>query len=224
MKKYAIIVAGGKGTRFGSDIPKQFLPLQGKPVLMHTIQRFSECNAHIIVALPESQISDWTDLCVKHNFTVPHEVVTGGATRFHSVKNALDKIKVSTNDLIAVHDGVRPLISKNIINDTYQIASEKGCAIPTIDVTDTIRQLNKDNISSNTLLRSSLRAVQTPQTFDATLLKAAYEAPFNEAFTDDASVVEAFGHNVTLTQGSPKNIKITHSIDLIIAEELLRNE
>ena len=224
MKKYAIIVAGGKGSRFGSDIPKQFLALNGKPVLMHTIEKFSNCDAHIIVALPQAQIEDWNTLCKEHNFTIQHKVVAGGAARFHSVKNALDCITPAEGDLIAVHDGVRPLVSKDIIEETYRVASEKGAAIPAIEVTDTIRQLCNDNSSSITLLRSSLRAVQTPQTFNAKLLKTAYEAPFSEAFTDDASVIEAQGHSVTLTQGSPKNIKITHSIDLIIAEELLRNE
>ncbi len=224
MTKYAIIVAGGKGTRFGSNIPKQFLPLSGIPVLMHTIKRFSNCNAEIIAVLPETQIQDWVDLCEKHYFNIKHTIVSGGSTRFGSVKNALDTINPNKGDIIAIHDGVRPLVSAEIINEAFSTASIAGSAIPAIDVTDTIRQLDDDNVNSKVLLRAKLKAVQTPQTFDAMLLKSAYNVPFSESFTDDASVVEAFGHNVTLTSGSPRNIKITHSIDLLIAEELLKNE
>ena len=224
MNRYAIIVAGGKGTRFGSDVPKQFLPLNGIPVLMHTINRFADGKAEIIVVLPAAQIEDWQELCKKHDFTTPHKVVTGGNTRFGSVKNALDTITPQKGDLIAVHDGVRPLVSKEIIDEAFTVAAESGSAIPAIDVTDTIRRLDDDGVSSKALLRSSLRAVQTPQTFDAEILKSAYDVPFSESFTDDASVVESAGHQVTLTKGSPRNIKITHSIDLLIAEELLKNE
>lgn len=224
MTKYAIIVAGGKGTRFGSDIPKQFLPLSSIPVLMHTIKRFAQCEAQIIVALPETQIQDWNELCKKHSFSINHAIVAGGTTRFGSVKNALDTISPQEDDLIAVHDGVRPLVSAEIINEAYSTAAITGSAIPAIEVTDTTRQLNNDGTTSKALIRDSLRAVQTPQTFNATLLKSAYEQPYSAAFTDDASVVEACGHQVTLTKGSPTNIKITHSLDLLIAEELLKNE
>ena len=224
MTKYAIIVAGGKGSRFGSDIPKQFLPLNNMPVLMHTINRFAKCNASIIVVLPEAQIEDWKSLCKENNFTTPHSIVSGGSTRFHSVKNALCTINAEKGDLIAVHDGVRPLVTDEIINEAYDTATIHLSAVPAIDVTDTIRQLENEDGTSKALLRSSLRAVQTPQTFEATLLINAYNAPFTDAFTDDASVVEAAGHSITLTHGSPRNIKITHSIDLLIAEELLKNE
>lgn len=224
MTKYAIIVAGGKGSRFGSDIPKQFLPLNNMPVLMHTINRFAKCNASIIVVLPEAQIEDWKSLCKENNFTTPHSIVSGGSTRFHSVKNALCTINAEKGDLIAVHDGVRPLVTDEIINEAYDTATIHLSAVPAIDVTDTIRQLENEDGTSKALLRSSLRAVQTPQTFEATLLINAYNAPFTDAFTDDASVVEAAGHIITLTHGSPRNIKITHSIDLLIAEELLKNE
>lgn len=223
MTKYAIIVAGGKGSRFGSDTPKQFLPLNGTPILMHTINRFNECNCKIIVVLPESQISHWKQLCYKHSFSIPHLIIAGGQTRFHSVKNAIDSITPAECDLIAIHDGVRPLVSKNIIDEAFDIALTKGSAIPAIELTDSIRQLY-NNSTSKALPRASLRAVQTPQTFQALLIKKAYDTPFSDDFTDDASVVEALGHNITLTNGSPKNIKITHSIDLIIAEEILKNE
>lgn len=222
--RYAIIVAGGKGTRFGSDIPKQFLLLNEVPVLMHTIMRFVDTNTEIIVVLPEAQIQTWNELCNTHNFNIPHKIVAGGTTRFHSVKNALECIIPSEGDLIAVHDGVRPLVSKNIIEEAYATASSHGSAIPAIEVTDTIRQVSENETSSTTLLRSTLRAVQTPQVFDAFMLKDAYNKPFSEAFTDDASVIESAGHSVKLTKGSPTNIKITHSIDLIIAKEFLKNE
>ena len=224
MTKYAIIVAGGKGSRFGSDIPKQFLSLNNMPVLMHTINRFAKCNASIIVVLPEAQIEDWKLLCKENHFTTPHSIVSGGSARFHSVKNALCTINAEKGDLIAVHDGVRPLVTDEIINEAYDTAAIHLSAVPAIDVTDTIRQLENVDGTSKALLRSSLRAVQTPQTFEATLLINAYNTPFTDAFTDDASVVEAAGHSITLTHGSPRNIKITHSIDLLIAEELLKNE
>lgn len=224
MTKYAIIVAGGKGTRFGSYIPKQFLPLNGIPILMHTIRRFAQCNTQIIVVLPKNQMQDWNILCKKYSFPIQHTIVEGGTTRFGSVKNALSVIESQEGDLIAVHDGVRPLVSAEIINEAYDTAAIKGSAIPAIEVTDTIRQIENNEIMSKSLLRSSLRAVQTPQTFEASLLKTAYNVPFSEMFTDDASVVEAYGHQITLTHGSSSNIKITHSIDLLIAEELLKNE
>ena len=223
MTKYAIIVAGGKGTRFGSDMPKQFLPLAGIPVLMHTIKRFAECNTEIIVVLPDAQISDWSALCRTHNFNIKHRIVSGGTSRFGSVKNALDTISPREGDLIAVHDGVRPLVSIETINKAFDTAARNGCAVPATEVTDSTRQLDA-NGGSHPLLRSSLRAVQTPQTFDAITLKASYNVPFSEEFTDDASVVEKAGHAITLFEGNKSNIKITHSIDLLIAEELLKNE
>ena len=222
MKKYAIIVAGGKGTRFGSNIPKQFLNLCGTPVLMHTINRFAQCECEIIVVLPQSQIYDWNELCTIHAFHTPHTIVPGGNTRFHSVKNAIDTISPCASDLIAVHDGVRPLVDCDIITNAFNTASTHLTAIPAIQVTDSIREICPNQNHSKALNRATLRAVQTPQTFNAMLLKKAYNTAFSETFTDDASVVEAAGHNITLIDGSPKNIKITHSIDLIIAEELIK--
>ena len=224
MTKYAIIVAGGKGSRFGSEIPKQFLPLNSKPVLMHTINKFAEHSNVIIVVLPAAQRNEWENLCKMHKFNIPHTIVTGGNTRFESVKNALDTITVEENDLIAVHDGVRPLVSDEIIENAYTIALAHGSAIPAIETIDTIRQLENAGNTSKVLPRASLRAVQTPQTFKASILKSAYTAEYSNVFTDDASVVETAGYSVTLIKGSPRNIKITHSIDLIIAEELLKNE
>ena len=221
MKKYAIIVAGGKGTRFGSSTPKQFLNLCGTPVLMHTINRFAQCDCEILVVLPQSQICDWNELCTIHAFHTPHTIVPGGDTRFHSVKNAIDTISPCPSDLIAVHDGVRPLVDRDIITNAFNTACTHLTAVPAIQVTDSIRETCTTTNQSKALNRASLRAVQTPQTFNAVLLKDAYNIAYSEAFTDDASVVEAAGHHITLIDGSPKNIKITHSIDLIIAEELI---
>lgn len=223
MTKYAIIVAGGKGSRFGSDIPKQFLLLSGVPVLMHTIKKFADCDAKTLVVLPKTQIPYWEELCNKHKFDIYHTVVHGGDSRFCSVKNALNEISPLHGDIIAVHDGVRPLVDTVTIQNAYRIAAEKGSAIPSTEVTDSTRQLDEDGWS-HPLLRTSLRSVQTPQTFDAILLKTAYNVPFSEEFTDDASVVEKTGHKITLFDGNKNNIKITHPLDLLIAEKLLKNE
>ena len=218
MKTIAIIVAGGSGTRFGAQVPKQFLALQGKPVLMRTIEAFKGFD--VIVTLPAGQMDVWRDLCSEHGFTVAHRVVAGGETRWHSVKNALDSIgSVSDVDVIAVHDGVRPLASADLINRCMATAREQGSAIPVVMLNDSVRQVDGDG--SHALDRSTLRAVQTPQAFDARLLMAAYGQPFDPTFTDDASVVERSGHAVTLVDGDPVNLKITRPMDLALAEYLL---
>lgn len=220
-KKYAVIVAGGSGNRFGGSVPKQFVELAGKPVLMHTIEVFSRSEPiDIILVLPHSQFSLWRELCSRYTFNVPHRVVAGGADRFHSVKNAIDIISCSTGDMVAVHDGVRPLVSVALIDRLFETASETAAAIPVVPVTDSVRQLNADG-SSHALQRAALRAVQTPQVFNGHLLKQAYDVLFSPDFTDDASVVEKTGHAVTLVKGETTNIKITHPIDLMIAEKLL---
>ena len=223
MRTIAIIVAGGSGTRFGAQVPKQFLALQGKPILMHTIQAFWENrdgSIDVIVTLPESQMDVWQDLCREHGFDVPHRLVPGGATRWHSVKNALDSIgSLDDVDVIAVHDGVRPLVSPALICRSLDTARKQGSAIPVVMLNDSVRQLDGD--ASHALDRSSLRAVQTPQVFDARMLMAAYSLPFDPTFTDDASVVERAGHSVTLVDGDPVNLKITRPMDLALAEYLL---
>ena len=223
MRTIAIIVAGGSGTRFGAQVPKQFLALQGKPILMHTIQAFWENrdgSIDVIVTLPESQMDVWQDLCREHGFDVPHRLVPGGATRWHSVKNALDSIGGFDDvDVIAVHDGVRPLVSPALIGRSLDTARKQGSAIPVVMLNDSVRQLDGD--ASHALDRSSLRAVQTPQAFDARMLVAAYSQPFDPTFTDDASVVERAGHAVTLVEGDPVNLKITRPMDLALAEYLL---
>lgn len=223
MKHYAIIVAGGSGTRFGSNIPKQFLPLCGRPVLMHTIERFLLCpDTEVVVVLPELQQDYWRELCHQYEFSAPHSVVSGGDSRFQSVKNALLSLTLTETDIVAVHDGVRPLVSTSLILNTYKTAEQCGAAIPATAVTDSVRQIGADG-QSVALERASLRAVQTPQTFKAMELLRAYDVPFEPFFTDDASVYEHAGGKVTLVEGETTNIKITHPIDITIAEHIINN-
>lgn len=219
MKQYALIVAGGKGLRMGGELPKQFLPIGGKPVLMRTIEAFYTYNPEIqiILVLPGSQQSYWAELCREHHFSLPHVIADGGDTRFHSVKNGL--LFVKTQGLVGVHDGVRPFVSREVIARCYALAAEKRAVVPVIDVVETIRHLESDN--SVTVSRDEYKLVQTPQVFDADLLKRAYEQPYAPHFTDDASVVEALGVPVVLTAGNRENIKITTPFDLKIATALL---
>ena len=222
MRTIAIIVAGGSGTRFGAELPKQFLELGGRPVLMRTISAFGGGFSDVIVTLPEGQMALWRELCERYGFAVPHRVVAGGETRWHSVKNALDSIgDISDVDIIAVHDGVRPLVTAEVIGRTVDAARRDGAAIPVVMLNDSVRQVEKG--ASHALDRSTLRAVQTPQVFDARVLMAAYGQPFESTFTDDASVVERAGHSVTLVEGDPQNLKITRPMDLALAEYLLNN-
>ena len=203
MEKTAIIVAGGSGTRFASALPKQFVDLCGRPVLMHTIEAFATVATRIVVVLPRQHHDLWRQLCLRHHFTIDHGVVDGGHTRFQSVKNALGALpEPQPGDVIAVHDGVRPLVSAALVSRAFQAAQVHGSAVPVVPLTDS-------------------RAVQTPQTFDARLLFEAYETPELPSFTDDASVVEAAGHRITLVDGEPTNIKITHPADLLTAEQIL---
>ena len=222
-KRYAIIVAGGSGKRFGSELPKQFLPLDGKAVLMRTIEKFDQAGATIVVVLPTEHQQMWIDMCKESNFAVTHTIANGGKTRFESVKNGIAAIKeLADGDLVAVHDGVRPLASVELLSRCYSTAQETGSAIPVVNPSDSIRQVMNDG-TSHQLLRSSLRTVQTPQTFRAELLKGAYDVKESPLFTDDASVVESAGHQVTLVEGEVTNIKITTPIDMIIATELIKN-
>jgi len=220
-KNYAIIVAGGSGTRMQAAVPKQFLLLCGKPVLMHTIEAFNNSAAkpQIILVLPAEYHTYWTDLCSVHNFNLPHQLVTGGQTRFHSVKNGLDTISDEEQSIIAVHDAVRPLTSGEIIDNSYQQAAQLGNAVTAIKSRDSVRLMNGD--TSSCLNRDDVYLVQTPQTFQSAQLKQAYLQPYNTKFTDDASVVEAAGIKIHLTEGSHQNIKITFSEDMAIAEMFL---
>lgn len=223
-----IIVAGGSGSRFGSAVPKQFLELAGKPVLMLTIDAFEQALAQksheITVVLPQAQIGYWQQLCKSYGFATAHKVVAGGNTRFESVKNGLGSFgSFAAEDLVAVHDGVRPLVTPRVIADTFALAAEKGSAIPVVRVVDSVRLLG-DGGKSEVIDRSKLRAVQTPQTFNAQMLSAAYDVDYDPLFTDDASVFERAGHEVWLCDGDERNLKITHKLDLTIAEKLLESE
>lgn len=219
MFQYALIVAGGKGLRMGSELPKQFLPIGGKPVLMRTIEAFYAYNPEIriVLVLPCSQQAYWAELCRLHRFSIPHHIANGGETRFHSVKNGL--AFVSTPGLVGVHDGVRPFVSREVIARCYALAAEKKAVIPVTDVVETVRRLTGEK--SETVNRDKYKLVQTPQVFDAELLKQAYRQPYTPHFTDDASVVEALGEPVCLTEGNRENIKITTPFDLKIAAALL---
>ena len=220
MTDYVIIVAGGKGLRMGTDIPKQFLPISGKPVLMRTLERFREysANLNIILVLPKAQQAYWQGLCKEYNFKVEYLLADGGETRFHSVQHGLALIPDDAEGVVGVHDGVRPFPSIEVIRRCYEEAREKGAVIPVIPVVETIRHI-KDG-TSMTVPRDEYRLVQTPQTFNIQLLKAANRQPYNDNFTDDASVVETYGHPITLVDGNRENIKITTPYDLKIAESL----
>ena len=215
---YIIIVAGGKGLRMGSDIPKQFLPIGGKPVLMRTLERFRAYSSalHIILVLPEAQQDYWRQLCEEYHFDVEHQIANGGQTRFHSVQNGLALVPDDAEGVVGVHDGVRPFPSIEVIRNCYETARTAKAVIPVIPVVETLR-----HITEGTKPRGDYRLVQTPQTFDIQLLKAANRQPYNDNFTDDASVVEAFGFDITLVEGNRENIKITTPYDLKLAEILI---
>ncbi len=221
---YIIIVAGGKGLRMGSDIPKQFLPIGGKPVLMRTLERFREYSAELqmILVLPEAQQEYWHQLCKEYHFDVEYTLANGGQTRFHSVQNGLAKVPDDAQGVVGVHDGVRPFPSIEVIKNCYETARTKKAVIPVIPVVETVRQLiSNGQKNSKTVPRDQYRLVQTPQTFDIQLLKAANRQPYNDGFTDDASVVESYGYEITLVEGNRENIKITTPYDMKIAEVLI---
>ena len=203
MDRYAILVAGGKGLRMGSDIPKQFLPLRERPVLMHTIDVFRRTypDIHIILVLPREQQDYWRQLCGQHGYDVELCVADGGETRFHSVHNGLSLIPDDARGVVGVHDGVRPFVSPEAIRRCFEAAEEFGAVVPVVPVVETVRQVLADG-SSMTVDRNAYRLVQTPQTFDIQLLKKAYGQPFDSFFTDDASVVEAMGHPIKLVEGN----------------------
>ena len=219
MTDYIIIVAGGKGLRMGSDIPKQFLPIGGKPVLMRTIERFHHFSEalQIILVLPKAQQAYWHGLCEQYQFDVPYLLANGGETRFHSVQHGLALIPDDAQGVVGVHDGVRPFPAIDVIRRCYDTARTAKAVIPVTAVVETLR-----HITEGTKPRGDYRLVQTPQTFDIQLLKAANRQPFSEAFTDDASVVESYGHAITMVEGNRENIKITTPFDLAIAETLCR--
>lgn len=220
MKKYAVIVAGGKGNRMGSELPKQFIPLNDKPILMHTLQTFKlyTTDIQIILVLPANDIQLWRELCIKHSFDIEHTITEGGETRFHSVKNGLQL--VDKDSIVAIHDGVRPFVSKSVIENSFVTAQTYKAVVPVIDIVDTVRELN-DN-ESHTVSRDKYKIVQTPQTFLSNLIKQAYSQDYNKDFTDDASVVESMGVKIKLIEGNRENIKITTPFDLIVGRALTK--
>jgi 2-C-methyl-D-erythritol 4-phosphate cytidylyltransferase len=219
--EYAIIVAGGKGTRINSSVPKQFLELNGLPVIMHTIAaffRYSE-NINVILVIPEDDFSLWKKLCAKHSFHKPIVIQKGGETRFQSVKNGLTRI--SGDGLVAIHDGVRPMINEDIIGASFRLAAVHKTAVAAVRLKESIRITDQDTTRSAD--RSRFRLIQTPQTFQVDLIRKAYESKEDPSLTDDAGVAERAGHLISLFEGSYENIKITTPEDLIIAEALLKS-
>lgn len=231
MKKYVLIVAGGKGLRMGSDLPKQFIPLVGKPVLMHTLEAFHRWDASVglLLVLPEDHQPYWQMLCREIGCSVPHLIATGGETRFHSVRNGLqflmEEIKKSSEEndkaLIAVHDGVRPFVPAEVIEACFLQAEKSGTAIPVLPVVDSLREISGS--TSHPVDRSLFLTVQTPQVFCLDLLQKAYEQDYSPLFTDDASVVEKLGEPITTVSGNRENIKITTPFDLLIAEAFIKS-
>lgn len=221
MEKYVIIVAGGSGTRMKSDVPKQFMLLAGKPVLIHTIQRFVSAipELRIILVLPSRLNTEWKSLCEKYGLDHPHHLVEGGETRFHSVKNGLTH--VPENCVIGVHDAARPLVSIPTISKAFVEAMNKGNASPAIPMTESIREVNENG--NKAIDRKTVQIIQTPQCFLSNTLKKAFLQEYSDKFTDDASVVEAMGEKINLIEGNLENIKITSPQDLIIAEALMKD-
>lgn len=223
MERFAILVAGGQGLRMGGDVPKQFLPLGGRPVLMHTIDRFREVfpDMHIIVVLPQGQHDYWHDLCRRHHLEGGFLTAPGGDTRFHSVLNGLNAIPADVSEgLVGVHDGVRPFVSRDTLRRCYEEAARSGTAVPVVPVVETLRHVSPDG-ESMTVPRSDYRLVQTPQVFSLDLLRRAYRQPYTPQFTDDASVVEALGERITLVEGNRENIKLTTPADLLLAKGIM---
>ncbi len=219
MKKFALIVAGGSGSRMENSIPKQFLEIEGKPVLMYTFEAFTKFDSEIeyILVLPKNQLSNWENLCAKHNFSTNYKLAFGGANRFQSVKNGLDLI--TEEGLVFIHDGVRPLVSQQTLQNCCQSTINKGNALPVIPPAESIRYSN--NNKNNAVDRSKYFLVQTPQTFLTKQIKKAYQCAAHENFTDDATVLENNGFTINLVEGNRENIKITWPQDLIVAKSFL---
>lgn len=225
MEKYAIIVAGGKGLRMGGEVPKQFLPVAGLPVLMRTIKRFHayDPTLKIILVLPKEQQAYWLRLCEEYQFTDDYQLADGGATRFQSSKNGLQLIPDNADGYVAIHDGVRPFVSIDTILRCFEATLTSQAVIPVLNVNDTLRHISKDGSGEN-VQRSEYRLVQTPQVFDISLVKRAYQQEENDGFTDDASVVERLGQKVEMVEGNRENIKLTTPFDLKVAEVICQNE
>ena len=215
MKRVALIVAGGKGERMNTKTPKQFLLLNSLPILMHTLNAFTDFDKRILV-LPQSQIENWKALCKEYNFALKHMLIAGGINRFGSVKNGLKK--VDDNSIVAIHDGVRPLVSEHLIDELISVTKKGIGVVPVVSIKDSLRKV--DGNSSKSVSRSNLYKVQTPQCFFASTIKDAYKQNFSLFFTDDASVLESNGGKINTTLGEEKNLKITTEEDLRVAELL----
>lgn len=220
-KRCAVIVAGGMGTRLNAGIPKQFLLLNGKPVLLYSVESFFgfDADIHIVIVLPEEHVNLWHSICRDFKVKIPHEIVYGGKERFFSVKNGLQK--AGNANYIAVHDGARPLLSKNLIRLCFEAAETFKAIVPAVTPAESVRCGNAFN--SKMLNRNEVFLIQTPQVFDASIIKQAYNIEFSSSFTDDASVVEHSGHKVTIIDGEYVNVKITHPHDIKYCEFLLHS-
>ncbi len=231
--EYALIVAGGKGTRIKSKVPKQFLELNGKPVLLHTLEAFYRYSdkINVVLVLPEDDFQTWHDISKKYNFNKPLILQSGGDSRFQSVKKGLEKIQGA--GLVAIHDGVRPLVSEDIIGASFRLAAVHQSAVAAVRLKESIRMTDQTCLpegssprrqdNTKAVDRSKFRLIQTPQTFNVQLIKKAYDIKEDPSLTDDASVAERAGHTISLFEGSYKNIKITTPEDLLVAEALLRH-
>ena len=222
MKKFVLIVAGGSGSRMGSELPKQFLELCGKPVLMHTIGVFFDFDpeCELILVLPAAQQKLWKELCLKHSFSLLHRIVSGGETRFHSVQNGLKLVR--EDGIVFIHDGVRPLVNRQTIEKCNHMAQKNGNAIPVLSINESMRK--QKGLQSVSVDRTLYLSVQTPQTFRSDQILKAYEQDFDTAFTDDASVAEKAGFPIFMVEGNRENIKITTPTDLIVAEAFIQRK
>jgi 2-C-methyl-D-erythritol 4-phosphate cytidylyltransferase len=220
MKRFVIIVAGGSGTRMNSTVPKQFMELYGRPVLMHTIDRFKNTypDINVIVALSDKLNDQWKELCARHDFNLVHQLVNGGETRYHSVKNGLDLVPDAC--VVGIHDAARPLVNSFTIQNAFTTAEKLGNASPSVSVSDSLRSVR--GVENTAVDRNNYRIVQTPQCFHSDLIKKAFLKAYKPEFTDDATVLEAFGEKINLIEGNRENIKITTSQDLLIAEALIK--
>jgi len=214
MNRYAVIVAAGSGMRMGAPIPKQFLEVGGRPILMHTLNRFVAFDASIrlVVVLHPDYIEFWRSLCEKHDYSVPHSIVSGGSERFFSVQKAIQSLVDTEEAIVGIHDAVRPMVSVVTLERCYATAQETGSAVPCVSVNDSMRIVDADG--NRSINRSSLRIIQTPQCFRLNLLRRAFTQEYNTAFTDDASVVEALGESIELVEGNRENIKVTTPEDM----------
>ena len=218
MKKVAIIVAGGIGSRMDAALPKQFLLIANEPLLFHTLRKFEDAVDELILVMHPEWITYWNDLISDYKFDAQHIIVAGGQTRAQSVLNGLQRID---NDcLVAIHDAARPAITKELIDATFRNAKEHGACIPVVDMKDSIREIS-ENGNSKAVNRSNYKSVQTPQTFQSAILKAAFQNKDYEKYTDDASLVEAYGKQIFLIEGEEKNIKVTTTSDLTLVETFI---